>query len=253
MDNEIQEFQLWLGRVGTLAKDGNQEARHILWRAFNSLAWPLAKLAQSGVSSIDWDLLEGVLQHCKNMLDRALSLVNDRALAASHALACELCESIEKARGHESGFVAKMERTVPDRPMLRRLGPRKRSAQLVKMILEKIDLSRRLLTRQRKGIESRDTLSRDSETTVRISEAKDFKVDLKEVLKLPKKLDADSYLEWWKVGKKILKRYWEVSPEEYKKDLAAVARQAEASGKTPRTYMIALVQKSFETLANKAK
>jgi hypothetical protein len=250
MENEAQEFQAWLRRVRTLAKGGDQGEREALWRAFNSLALSLAQLAKSDISSIDFDLFQGVLQYCYNMLNRGLSVGNDRALTYSHTLACILCDSIERARQHESGFVAKMEATVSDWPMVRSRGPTIRSAQLAKMIFDKMRFYRLLLRRKKKGIESRDRLTRAAEQHVRTIEgANEFKA----VLELPKKLDASSYEAWWKVGKKILKRYWKDSPEEHKKDLAEVARQARASGKTPQTYMIGLVQKSFRTLATRAK
>jgi len=202
MENEAQEFQTWLRKVGSLAKEGDQDARRALWEVFvlsfrliwklaqegdqggrdalwiefNALASYLAQLAASDIASINFDLFEGVLRYCYILLNRGLSVGDSRALVRSYILALDLCESIERARRHPSGFVAEMEATVSDWPIVRHRGPRKRSAQLAKMIFERIKLYRLVLIPKRRGIESRDKLTRQAEWDVRVIQgANEFK------------------------------------------------------------------------------
>jgi hypothetical protein len=253
MQEEIEQFELWLHRVGDLAKDGNKQARDTLWHAFNRLAWPLAKLAQSDASSIDFDLFQGVLQHCNYMLKRGVGKRDRNALRLAWLLAVELCTLIDQAERDKPGFVADLKTKVHDWPNLKRTmaGVRShaRSTELARMVFGKINLYRQLLDRDRGQIKSRDTLTALTESR-QIREANKFR----EVLSLPNKLDAHSYPEWWEVGRNILRSYWDRKPKEYKRDLQVLAGKSWHSRyslgqEKQRTYMMDLVKKAFKTLA----
>jgi hypothetical protein len=117
------------------------------------------------------------------------------------------------------------------------------------MVFDTIKFYRLVLTRKRRGIESIARLTRSAEWHVRtILGANEFK----EVLQLPHSLDSDTYPAWWKVGKKILKRYWEKNSAERDRDWATLGADPPGN-KTPQTYAIMQVQKAFVRLANSQK
>jgi hypothetical protein len=251
--DDMGDFHLWLQRVGTLAKEGNEEARRTLWRAFNDLAWPLAKLAKGNPRSIDFDLFQGVLQHCRYMLNRGLAVRDSNALTYAYELTVELCDLINQAEKDKPRVAAGLKTKVLDWPTLERMPTgvrsRARSTELARMVFDDIRVYRQLLDRDKEQIKSRDSLTRLAETSL-IDEATKFP----EVLRLPKKLDARTYPEWWKVGKKILKSYWDRRPKDYKRDLQTLAGKHSHSRYSPgeerqRIYVIDLVKKAFRTLA----
>jgi hypothetical protein len=253
MEDEIKEFQRWLRRVGTLAKDGNKQAGHVLWRAFNSLAWPLHRLE---ASSIDLDLLKGVLNHCSHMLSVRVSLGDRKALTDVCELAVLLCTFISEAEKHQPSLIAELKNKAYAWPALKktplgRSAARTRSTELAHMVYRSITLYRQLIEVARKGLGSRDTLRSWTEFKLRIDEANQFRNVLR---RLPENLDRNSYPKWWRAGKEILKWYWDRHPEEYEHDLQKLARdhlagKRKPGQKPPRTYAIELVRKSFKKVA----
>ena len=250
--DDFGEFQLWLQTVGTLAKEGNEEARDTLWRAFNSLAWPLAKLAQYDAGSVEFDLLQDTLQHCRYMLGRGLEAGDRDALTYAHTLAVDLCTLIERAEKHESNFAADLKSKVPDWPTLKKtsLGrhvSRARSTKLAQMVFRDISVCRQLIRRSRNEVRSQGGLSKLTEDYVRMFEANPFR---KQIQMLPEKLDSSTYRAWWELGKEMLKSYWKNHPKEQNEDLQTLAPAvARAGQKTQLTYAIELVRKAFKTLA----
>jgi hypothetical protein len=250
--DDFWEFQLWLQTVGRLAKKGNKEARDTLWRAFNSLSWPLAKLAQYDAASVEFDLLQDTLQHCRYMLGRGVETGNRHSLMYAHILAVDLCILLDRAEKHCSSFVADLKSKVPDWPMLKKTSigrhvSRARSTQLAYMVFRDINVYRELLRRFKTGTRSHGGLSKLTEDDVRMFEANPFK---KQVKLLPEHLDASTYRAWWEVGKEMLKSYWKNHPKERNDDLETLAPVAARAGqKTQLTYAIELVQKAFKTLA----
>jgi hypothetical protein len=241
----LADFQAWLHKVGDLAKSGDQNAIHSIWRAFNAITFPIGRLAKSNPSSVDLDLLLGVLRLCGYMLSCRLSLGDRSALKVAYALACESCELIEKARLHKSGFVIEMESLVSDWPTLRKGKPGARPAKLAKMLYEKAKLYRTLLKRHKnkKSIPFRDPLSRRAEESLLWEEAMEFK----ELLDVSEKFNADTWREWWKVGIKILKKYWSDDKSQRDKDWNELGPNNE--GKTRGNYTTRKVQKAFKYLA----
>jgi len=252
MQNEIKEFETWCRRVGTLAKNGDAQARRALWQAFNFLAWPLAKLAQHDPPSVDFDLLDDTLRHCRYMLRRGLAAGDRHALTCAHVLAVDLCRLIDRAQKHDSNFAFDLKSKVDDWPTLKKTSrgrhvSRARSTELAQMVFRDIKVYRQLIRRSRSGVRSQGVLSKLTEDYVRMFEANPFRKQLK---MLPEKLDSRTYRAWWELGKEMLKSYWKNHPEDRDDDLQTLAPAVIRSGeKSQLTYAIELVRKAFKTLA----
>jgi hypothetical protein len=249
MDDKTREFQLWLRRVGDLAKDGDQEARTTLWAAFNSLGWKLAQLA-STEHSVHSDYFQGVLQYCVIVLRRGL-LARDRdALTYTYNLALRAIDLINQTAERESNFVTKFKATVSDWPTIEKSKLKaelSRVKTLARLVVGEIRLYRQLLSRRGKFV-SVDRLTNLTATQIRILRAN----ELRELLtKLPPKFTSETASQWWKVGRRILKRYWKDNPTERDQDWDKLGDNNE--GKTPENYVTGLVRRAFYRLAESAR
>jgi hypothetical protein len=115
MEAEAGEFELWLRKVGSSAKDGNQEGRTTLWTAFNRLGWTLAQLARTE-HSVHSDLFQGVLQYCLLILRYGLLARDKDALTYTHSLALRAIDLINETADREPDFVTKFKAMASDWP-----------------------------------------------------------------------------------------------------------------------------------------
>jgi hypothetical protein len=240
--DDFGEFQLWLQTVGTLAKDGNLHARDTLWCAFNSLAWSLAKLARTE-NSVHSGLFQGVLQHCLYILRCGLAARDPDALTYTYNLALRATDLIHETANRESNFVAKFKATVSDWPTIDKPKTSRRPQALARFVLGEIRLYRPLLSRRGK-IVSGDTLTDRTATQIRICRANELR---KWLIELPSTFTKNTAPQWWKVGRRILKRYWKDNPVERDRDWEKLGENNEL--KSPENYATGLVRRAFYRLA----
>jgi hypothetical protein len=263
-----------LQAVARRSSSGEAAAIEELWKTFNYLSGMTAVLADQNPRALDKQRLANVTVRCLHMLKVALGRSDAGALRVALGLTAEGCDLLQQTAQRDPEFVASFAESAASWPVMTaakasyrkaadkylqsiRVGTKSiprttksthvntskvRTSDLAAMILKQMRLYKSLLERFGKGITWPEGSLRTAEQNLRILEAKDFRCEL---LKLNRK---STPLELWKVGRRVLYRYWDRNPEQARKDIKLLSRwEGGGDRKSERTLAMELVRRAFYT------
>jgi hypothetical protein len=191
-----------------------------------------------------------VLQYCLIILRYGL-LARDRdALTYTCSLALRAIDLINQTAEREPNFVAEFKAEVSDWPTIEKFKLKADASRvkiLAHLIMGEIRLYRQLLSRRGTFV-SADRLTNLTATQIRILRANELR---RLLTNLPPKFTSETASQWWKVGRRILKRYWKDNPTERDQDWEKLGDNNE--GKTPENYATGLVRRAFYRLAESTR